>query len=70
MFSAFFFRFKQLSKKLQHIQTIILLNFVYFLGIGSTSLVAKVAKKRFLSSTDNSSNWKKYTSSQKIEMMY
>lgn len=57
----FFIKF---SKKIQKIVNLILLNAIYFFGIGPTALIAKIVNKQFLESQNKSkSSWKKLTPS-------
>jgi cytochrome c biogenesis protein CcdA len=48
----------------------ILLTVVYYIGVGVTSLVAKVSGKRFLHQEKRESSWNKHTSTNTFRSMY
>lgn len=52
--------FKRISLFIQFIINIILLTFVYFIGIGIVSLFAKISNKKFLDSNNKCTYWREY----------
>ena len=61
---------KLILNKLQSLIEKILLTFLYFVGIGITSLIAKLVRKSFLNIKVNKSTWEKPSGSKKLESMY
>lgn len=61
---------KQLLAKIQFIVQAILLNIVYIISIGGTSLVAKLFGKKFINTTTEKTNWEKPSESENYENMY
>lgn len=60
----------KLSKIIQTTTNKILLHILYLLGIGMTSLLAKLTGKRFLNIFPKSSTWEKPTKNESLERMY
>lgn len=63
---AFFF----LNKKLQALTDFILLHLMYLLGVGISSLFAKIAGKHFLKMKVGRSSWEKHKKRFDPERMY
>jgi len=64
--------FKKINAFYIKITSFIILSFIYFIGIGLTSLVGKLFKQDFLiiNKSNNKSNWCKYYLSENMEKMY
>ena len=61
---------KKISQKINNFVSKVILLLIYYLGIGTTSLVSKIAGKIFLNLTPQKSNWETPTGSNKKEKMY
>lgn len=61
---------KKLSGKLKDFNQLVFLNLIYFIGIGLTSLIARVAGHKFITVVMSKSTWTKYRSLGKLEEMY
>lgn len=61
---------KKISQKINNVISKVILYAIYYLGIGTTSLVSKIAKKNFLNLNPQKSNWETPTGSNKKEKMY
>lgn len=62
---------KKIKQKLASVTNFILLSIVYFLGIGSTSLVAKVFNKSFLfSKNKKQSSFVPFKENSSLERMF
>ena len=70
IFKSLFNLFKRLSLFLQFIMNIILLTFVYFIGVGIVSLFARISNKKFLNSTNKSTYWREYKEDKNYYRMF
>lgn len=61
---------RKISKIINKIVSTILLFTIYYVGIGTTSLAAKIVNKNFLNLTPQKSNWETPTGSNNKEKMY
>ena len=61
---------KQLLDKIQLVVQTILLNIVYVIGIGGTSLIAKLFRKKFINTSTEKTTWEKPSESENYENMY
>jgi len=61
---------KLFSTKFQNLVEKIILIFVYIVGIGITSIIAKILKVDFLKMQPKKSTWEKPSGSKKLESMY
>ena len=61
---------KKISQKINNFVNIIILHVIYYLGIGTTSLVSKIARKNFLNISSKKPTWQNPTGSNKEEKMY
>jgi hypothetical protein len=61
---------KRIRNKIQAATNFLLLNLAYFLGIGISSIIAKLAGKHFLEMKTKRTNWQKYTKSKNLKKMY
>lgn len=61
---------KKLSGKLKDFNQLVFLNLIYFIGIGLTSLIARVAGHKFITVVMSKSTWTKYRRLGKLEEMY
>jgi hypothetical protein len=61
---------KKLSQKINNFISEIILHAVYYLGIGTTSLISKLVRKEFLKLTPKRFNWETPTGSENKDKMY
>ena len=59
-----------ISARMKDVTTFILLHLAYLLGIGVTSLVAKLVGKHFLNMNPEGSSWKKHPAQNNLDTMY
>lgn len=55
---------------IQRLTEKILLTFLYFVGIGITSIIAKLVRKKFLKLQVKNSAWEKPSGNKNLETMY
>jgi ABC-type uncharacterized transport system permease subunit len=58
------------SKFVRQSLTKVVLFFAYILGIGPTSIIAKLFRKQFLNSSSKKTSWRKPTGSIYLKKMY
>lgn len=61
---------KRISQKINYYFSKIILYLIYYIGIGTTSMVSKIVRKKFLNLTPRDSTWKTPTGSSEKEKMY
>lgn len=62
--------FKKIKSVVDQIIENFALNFIFILGVGITTLVAKIFLKNFLQKKHFFTSWKRYSSSNQLRKMY
>lgn len=63
-------RVNQIINKIQFVINKILLNIIYLIGVGISSVIAKFAGKNFLNVVAKKSLWEKTSGSKDLDAMY
>lgn len=61
---------KQIKKKIDKVIELISLHFIFFIGIGLTAIVAKLANKDFLNKSHCKTNWIKSKKRKNLSKMF